>query len=242
MNHKERILIGKALLKFDNVALPFDIQSRISSKLNDYKEYLIYRELENIIASNGIDTDISDTVDLPVEEESLSISLSNDVLDELFKTCIRNNKGMFDTALNVDIPFVKYLVKINSPFILHKEELTKEKYPMTYKQYVDIRRFLGARKNTKEIFSDLYDEYCRFRAEIAIPYLSTVGSSLNNNVGNVTEFRRFIKAMQSNSLRPYTSKYFFYINTGDYPTSIILPNMVKNGITRGNDLDRDRRA
>ena len=48
--------------------------------------------------------------------------------------------------------------------------------------------------------------------------------------------------MQSNSLRPYTSKYFFYINTGDYPTSIILPNMVKNGITRGNDLDRDRRA
>ncbi len=67
MNHKERILIGKALLKFDNGALPFDIQSRISSKLNDYKEYLIYRELENIIAANAIDTDISDTVDLPVE-------------------------------------------------------------------------------------------------------------------------------------------------------------------------------
>lgn len=242
MNHKERILIGKALLKFDNGALPFDIQSRILSKLNDYKEYLIYRELENIIASNGIDTDISGTVDLPVEEEVVSISLSNDVLDELFKTCIRNNKGMFDTSLNVDIPFVKYLVKINSPFIMLKEELAKEKYPMTYKQYVDIRRFLGARKNTKEIFSDLYDEYCRFRAEIAVPYLNTVGSSLNNNVGNVTEFRRFIKAMQSNSLRPYTSKYFFYINTGDYPTSIILPNMVKNGITRGNDLDRDRRA
>lgn len=149
---------------------------------------------------------------------------------------------MFDTALNVDIPFVKYLVKINSPFIMLKEELTKEKYPMTYKQYVDIRRFLGARKNTKEIFSDLYDEYCRFRAEIAVPYLSTVGSSLNNNVGNIKEFRNFIKTMQSNSLRPYTSKYFFYINTGDYPTSIILPNMVKNGITRGNDLDRDRRA
>ena len=123
-----------------------------------------------------------------------------------------------------------------------KEELTKEKYPMTYKQYVDIRRFLGARKNTKEIFSDLYDEYCRFRAEIAVPYLNTVGSSLNNNVGNITEFRRFIKTMQSNSLRPYTSKYFFYINNGEYPTSIILPNMVKNGITRGNDLDRDRRA
>ena len=212
MNHKERILIGKALLKFDNGALPFDIQSRILSKLNDYKEYLIYRELENIIEANAIDTDISDTVDLPVEEESVSISLSNDVLDELFKTCIRNNKGMFDTALNVDIPFVKYLVKINSPFIMLKEELTKEKYP------------------------------CRFRAEIAVPYLSTVGSSLNNNVGNIKEFRNFIKTMQSNSLRPYTSKYFFYINSGDYPTSIILPNMVKNGITRGNDIDRDRRA
>ena len=84
--------------------------------------------MENIIASNAIDTDISGTVDLPVEEEAVSISLSNDVLDELFKTCIRNNKGMFDTALNVDIPFVKYLVKINSPFIMLKEELTKEKY------------------------------------------------------------------------------------------------------------------
>ena len=75
-----------------------------------------------------------------------------------------------------------------------------------------------------------------------MPYLRTVGSSLNNNTGNATEFRHFIKTMQSNSLRPYTSKYFFYINTGDYPISIILPNMVKNGITRGNDLDRDRRA
>lgn len=241
MNHEERMLVGKAVLKFDNGTLPNDIQSRILSKLNDYKEYLIYRELENIIASNSIDTDINNAVDLKVKEESESTSLSNDVLDEIFKTCIRNNIGMFETALNVDIPFIKYLAKINSPFIIPKEELTKEKYPMTYKQYVDIRRFLGARKDTKRIFSDLYDEYCRFRVEIAIPYLRTVGSTLNNNVGNVREFRNFVRTMQSNSLRPYTSKYFFYINSGDYPTSIILPNMVKNGITRGNDLDRDRR-
>lgn len=240
MDSKEKMLLNKAIFEFDNDALPYEIQSRIRSKLNDYKEYIIYRELRNIIGANAINIEFDEPVEVKVEDENTS--LSNEVLDELFKTCIRNNRGMFDTALNIDIPFVKYLVKINSPFIILKEELTKEKYPMTYKQYVDIRRFLGARKNTKEIFSDLYDEYCRFRAEIAVPYLSTVGSSLNNNVGNVREFRNFMRTMQSNSLRPYTSKYFFYINTGDYPTSIILPNMVKNGITRGNDLDRDRRV
>ena len=52
----------------------------------------------------------------------------------------------------------------------------------------------------------------------------------------------FMNNLQSSNLRPYTSKYFFFINTGDYPTNIIKPTMVKNGILRGNDLDRDMRG
>lgn len=246
MNAKDKMTLDQAIVAFDNGELPYQIQRKLRAKLDDYKEYLIYRELSNIIEvkeftahQSSKEEDISlidNNVDNVLAKES------DEFLDDIFKSCLRNSKDTFNSVSNVDIPFLRYLIKTNSPFIVLKDELTKEKYPRTYKQYVDVRRFMGARTATREIFRDLYDEYCRFRREIAIPYLNKIGTTLYGNKAGIAEFKHFMNVLQSSNLRPYTSKYLFFINSGDYPTSIIKPNMVKNGILRGNDLDRDSRG
>ena len=246
MNAKEKMTLDQAIVAFDNGELPYNIQRKLRAKLDDYKEYLIYRELANIIevkeftaheSSKEEDIDIINS-----NIDNLMANENNEFLDDVFKSCLKNSKDTFNAISNVDIPFMRYLVKTNSPFIVSKDDLSKEKYPRTYKQYVDVRRFMGARKVTKDIFSDLYDEYCRFRREIAVPYLNDIGTTLYGNKAGVIDFKHFMNNLQSSNLRPYTSKYFFFINTGDYPTNIIKPTMVKNGILRGNDLDRDMRG
>lgn len=224
--------LDKALDRFDKGLLPHDILSRIQKELDSYKKYLVYKELENI----------NKLVVQEPEEEGYIATLDPEFLDDIFKGFIPNVKESLDYTRNAVIPFVRYLVRTNSAFVIPKDEVTKEKYPMTYKQCVDIRRFMSSRIATRELFSDIYAEYERFVFEVANPYLKKHGSSLFNDGAWIkNEFRSFMHTMQSNPLRPYTSKYYFFINKGDYPTSIIMPNMVKNGITRGNDLDRDVR-
>lgn len=246
MNAKEKMTLDQAIVAFDNGELPYQIQRKLRAKLDDYKEYLIYRELSNIIEVKEFTAvQSSKEDDMALIDNNIDNILakeSNEFLDDIFKSCLRNSKDTFNSVSNVDIPFMRYLVKTNSPFVVLRDELTKEKYPRTYKQYVDVRRFMGARMATKEIFRDLYDEYCRFRREIAIPYLNEAGTTLYGNKAGINEFKHFMNTLQSSNLRPYTSKYLFFINTGDYPTSIIKPTMVKNGILRGNDLDRDSRG
>ena len=225
--------LDRAVDKFDRGLLPNDIQKRIQEGLDSYKEYLVYKELENIskLTKKG-----------ESEEDKYLGTFDQEFLDDIFKGFIPNVKESLDFTKNAVIPFVRYLIRTNSAFVIPKDEVTKEKYPMTYKQCVDIRRFMSSRIATRELFADIYAEYERFIVEIANPYLKKHGSSLFNDGAWIkNEFRAFMHSMQGNSLRPYTSKYYFFINKGDYPTSIIMPNMVKNGITRGNDLDRDVR-